>query len=159
MVTNKDYVSILLHDDQKRILLQKRDDTPDFAGWRTFGGKVDLGEIFYESVVRETSEELAYDLNLLHPVHHMSYSNQKSSGNWHFFMHYIPESDKSKLQLLEGCDWGWFSVENAKKFTEIKKWGSLIPRLEGYMEEGKFLEERLLPLYHSWSKILQDSQK
>jgi len=56
---------IIIENAQGEILLQLRDNIPSILypnRWGTFGGQVDTGETPHQAIVRETKEELDYDL-------------------------------------------------------------------------------------------------
>lgn len=101
---------ILLYDAQKRILLQHRDDKsarlPGY--WAFFGGEIKKGESPKDAVIRETFEELHYQLKS--PVQR---ANQKISweeirGTMHVFMEEYDPSQE--ITLREGKGMGWFSI-------------------------------------------------
>ena len=83
---------ILLHDNEKRFLLQHRtadaEQAPDH--WAFFGGGINPGETPEDAVIRESLEELSYEPQ----------SPKMITEPYH--------GDKTKLRLGEGQGWGWF---------------------------------------------------
>jgi len=110
-------IAILYQQDQ--YLMQLRDDIPGIAypgHWGFFGGHCDPGESPDDAIHRELMEELGYQtanikLFDLYPdpgvVRHVYYAPLTVS--------------LSELELMEGWDWGFFSIEqikNSKRYSQ-----------------------------------------
>lgn len=119
---NEDGVCIVLYDDQKRFLLQHRDDSIDFAPglWAFFGGGLEKDETPEHCVVRECFEELNYVLKNPDHVLKSKYAMHDAKGKFRKGTLYVfmeKCTDKSCLKLQEGQDWGWFSFEETEKLN------------------------------------------
>lgn len=103
---------VLLYDNDKKILLQHRAETakrnPGF--WAFFGGGIEKGETPVETVVRETREELGY--NLSDPKLIMI-QTPPGARTMHVFMKKYDPSQK--LVLNEGQDMRWISLPYPKE--------------------------------------------
>lgn len=108
--------SILLIDEENKVLLQHRDDKPNIwnpGAWGLFGGSLEQGESFEEAIIRETKEELNY--NLKDPkLFDKLISEEKVIYS---FYKKIKNEEKKTLKLLEGQDWGWFTFDKADKLN------------------------------------------
>ena len=114
----------ILNKDKDKVLLQLR--AKDRKLWpnlwdNTAGGHVDAGEWGYETVVRETAEELGVTID----PHKMIFigatsSDETSPGmiNRHFNEYYVTFQDVDladiKLQDAEVADIKWFDVSDLK---------------------------------------------
>ena len=110
---------ILLYDEDKRILLQKKDKTYwEYPGyWAFFGGQVEEGETVEEGLFRETLEELHYNLKNPERIMIHEFSEVQYSGVLHIYAEkYI---DSTPLILNEGEKLGWFKIEEALKLRMI----------------------------------------
>ena len=98
---------ILLYNEDKEILLQHRAETalrnPGF--WAFFGGGIEGNETPLETVIRETREELGY--NLKNPKL-MLVQTPPGARIMHVFMEQYDPSQK--LKLNEGQDMKWISL-------------------------------------------------
>lgn len=110
-------VKIILINPAGEILLLHREDKPDIEmpnTWSFVGGGIDDGETPEEAIVRETKEEIGYDVKeaTLFKVY-------KDSIERHVF---VAKIDKpiSELNLMEGDDFGFFKVEDALKMDISK---------------------------------------
>ena len=108
------YVLILLIDEQKQFILQHRDDKDTIwnpNAWSTFGGAVDAGETTEQAVIRETKEELNYTLEA--PI--LLLNRILDFGHIYIYYKHIYNKEKEDFILLEGDDWGWFTIEELYK--------------------------------------------
>ncbi|MFT4244230.1 MAG: NUDIX hydrolase [Candidatus Woesearchaeota archaeon] len=108
-------VSIILIDEFNKILLQHRDNIPEIwnpGAWSLFGGGVEEGETFEEALIRETKEELNYDLKNFEFIEEYTH---ESPVIVKLYISRIKNIEKESLKLLEGDDWGWFSLEETQK--------------------------------------------
>lgn len=106
----RDVATILLYNDKKEILFQHRDDDAErLPGYRAFfGGWIDEGETPEQAVIRETKEELDYDL--INPSLLMSQEFEGIHHNWTKYV-FMEEYDPSKkLTQHEGQDMKWMSL-------------------------------------------------
>ena len=100
---------ILLHDPERRFLLQHRTTDAEHAPdhWAFFGGSINLDETPKEAVIREALEELNYEPKNPEMVFERVFFLDGIQGCMHVFIEPY-YGDKSKLRLGEGQDWGWF---------------------------------------------------
>ena len=103
---------IVLYNEAHEILLQYRSKNskkyPNY--WGFFGGKIEGDETPLEAVIRETKEEIDYDL--ANPILFHEAFDIDNNNPHYFFMEAF--DDTQTLQLLEGEALGWHSVEAAK---------------------------------------------
>lgn len=108
-------VSIILIDEQNKILLQHRDNISGIwnpNAWGLFGGGVDKEETYEQALIRETKEELNYDLQ---DFEYIGTYNLEPPFIVRVYIKRIQNTEKKSLKLLEGDDWGWFSLDEADK--------------------------------------------
>ena len=108
-------VSIILVDESDKILLQHRDNISGIwnpGAWGLFGGGVDECETFEEGLIRETKEELNYDLKKFKFIGEYT---DESPFIVRLYISRIKDIEKESFQLLEGDDWGWFRLDEAEK--------------------------------------------
>ncbi|MDD5769789.1 MAG: NUDIX hydrolase [Candidatus Gracilibacteria bacterium] len=114
---------IVFYNDKKEILLQNRlGIAKRIADRGFFGGKIEDGETPEIAIIRETKEELCFDL-----IDFKYIGNHKSIVDYHgsdleveafIYISYIKNLDKFILQ--EGGGMEFFSIENAKKLDMVK---------------------------------------
>jgi len=104
---------IALYDNEKKILLQLKDESHELypSHWCFFGGDIEDGETPENALHREILEELDYKLNNPRKIMVYTFDLDSFSGNIHVFMekynnHYL-------LNLNEGKDFGWFDTDTA----------------------------------------------
>lgn len=104
-------VVIILHDSEKRLLLQHRTtDAPIMPNyWAFFGGGIKQGETPEEAVRRETFEELEYHPLFPELVREQDFEEGKIKGHLYIFIERF-HGDKASLKLNEGQGWGWFKA-------------------------------------------------
>ena len=124
---------IILINEKKEILLLHREDKPGIGSpnkWSFVGGVVEIGEAPEEAIVRETKEEIGYDVKelLLFRVY-----NDPEIQRYV----YIGKIDKklSELRLTEGDNMGFFTIKNALKMTLSKNTRRYI---QDYFYQQKF---------------------
>lgn len=129
------YALLLLRDDRGRVLLQLRDcNAPKFAHqWACFGGGVEPGESFEAAVAREAWEELRYRVRqprrfaVLGAADYGVPIDPSVTGLRAYF---VEDFDSSQtLELHEGADLGWFSLEDAQNLDSPAHHRELIRRL------------------------------
>ena len=110
---NRDIAAIVLYNEKNEILLQFRDNNaPTLKNmWGFFGGKVENNETPYNAVIRETKEELTYDLKNLKLIIIDQYDYKQFKGKIFIF---IKKYNKTK-KLIQN------EGENMKfvSFTDI----------------------------------------
>lgn len=106
----RDVSLIILYNEKNQILLQHRDDdTPRLPGyWAFFGGGIDEGEDHYAAVIRETKEELQYDLE----DPQFLFKHSFEGGNKYVYLEKY-NSAKEIIQC-EGQGMQWCSIEKAR---------------------------------------------
>jgi len=120
---------IIFYDDRKRILLQDRRGISKVGEeWGFFGGEIKENETPKQAVVRETKEELNFDLKEYRYVGEYSYEIEdslKKKFNFNFDIvlckvFIAPLKDNlSKLKLKEGKKMQLFSLEEAEKLKMV----------------------------------------
>lgn len=105
---------IILYDEEKKILLQDRDEyAPMYPNyWSFFGGQIEKGENPLEGVVRETLEELELRLEDPKLFHEEFVELQGVKMHCYYFMEKV--KDKSLIVLHEGKGMGWFHPKDIK---------------------------------------------
>ena len=112
---------IVFYDDQKRILLQDREGISKIGEkWGYFGGEIEPDETPEEAVVRETKEELNFDLHNYEFIG--VFSNQVTDEltvERHVFISPLKDN-LSKFKQLEGKKMRLFTLEDAKKVKSVR---------------------------------------
>ncbi len=112
---------IALYRKDGKFLFQHRssDDKafPNF--WGFFGGPVDEGESFIDAVIRETKEELEYELK--DPEFFHEFTLEKESETVHKKSFMEEYDGLQKLVLHEGQGMKWLTPMEAKKL-KINAW-------------------------------------
>jgi len=106
-------VKMILINPEKKIFMLHRDDIPNIEipnKWSFVGGALDRGETPLEGAIRETKEEIdfdATDVKLFKEYDDLAIKRYV----------YVATIDKkiSELNLTEGDDMGFFTVEEALK--------------------------------------------
>ena len=111
---------ILLYDDNKRILLQHRDENIIIlpGHWSFFGGAIDNGESPENTVKREIKEELEYDLT--DPKLIMT---QKFNTEIYDITRYVyveKYNPRHQLVLREGQSMDWYNFSDVAKLKVDK---------------------------------------
>ena len=107
--------AVALYNDNKEILLQLRakDDSRYPSLWGLFGGHIDENENPKEAVLRETKEELDYELKDPRFIDCFDINDRYGGEIVYVFSE---RYDPSKpLSQHEGADMRWFSLEEIKK--------------------------------------------
>jgi len=127
------YVALIIfYDKDKRILLQDRRGISKLgAEWGFFGGEIEQGETPEQAVVRETKEELCFDLKDYKYVGEYGYEIEKSLkkkfANFKFDavsckVFIAPLKDNlSKFKLKEGKKMKLFFLDEAEKLKMVSK--------------------------------------
>lgn len=119
-MNGRKHAIIVFYDTNKKILLQNRKNISKRGEeWGFFGGGLEKGETPEEAVVRETQEELGYDLKDYKYIG--NYSNALEDGfivDREVFI--SPLEDKlSKFELKEGLEMKLFPLEEARKLKMV----------------------------------------
>jgi mutator protein MutT len=127
------YVALIIfYDKDKRILLQDRRGISKLGSdWGFFGGEIEQGETPEQAVVRETKEELYFDLKDYRYVGEYGYeieeSLKKKFTNFKFDavsckVFIAPLKDNlSKFKLKEGKKMRMFTLEEAEKLKMVSE--------------------------------------
>src|SRR3989344_7504425 len=111
-----DAVVLILYDEKKNILFQKRDKhaLKHPNQWSFFGGAMESNETPKEAVQREALEELNFTSKqyMLATV-----TEIKNDGTKFYFL--AKCADKNMLHLREGKAMLWISLEEAKKLSLV----------------------------------------
>ena len=111
---------IIFYDKSNRILLQdRRKISKRGEEWGFFGGGIEEGETPEQALIRETKEELGYDLKEFEYIG--NYKNTLDDGfTIDRYIFVSPLKDKaSKFQLYEGEGMQLFSISEAIKLKRI----------------------------------------
>ncbi len=108
----KQVVSIILRDEQNKILLQLRDCEPELNKWVTFGGLVEKDETPLQAIHREILEELEYQLKK--PEYFGTYQLANAEC-----IAYVQEEpvQKEELILHEGAGMQFFTEQEIETQT------------------------------------------
>jgi mutator protein MutT len=121
---------IIFYDDKKRILLQDRRGISKLGEeYEFFGGEIEEGETPEQAVVRETKEELNFDLKEYKYVDEYGYeieeSLKKKFANFDFdtvlckvFVAPL-KNNLSKFKLKEGKKMQLFTLKEAEKLKMV----------------------------------------
>ncbi len=114
IIKKRSQCSLILENKKGEILLQLRDNKstipyPDC--WATFGGQIEKGETPEEAVIRETEEEINYDLKNPEYFGNFPFENY----NIHVFVKKEPYLKIKGLNVNEGQRAGFFSLEKIRK--------------------------------------------
>lgn len=111
---------ILLYNNDKKILLQHRDESiailPGY--WSFFGGKVGENETPENAVKRETKEELEYDL--VNPKLVMTEKFETEIYNVTRYIYIEKYNPKIKLVIHEGQGMAWHNYSDTEKLKVDK---------------------------------------
>jgi len=123
---------VIFYDNKKRILLQDRRKMSKIGeDWGFFGGEIEKGETPEQAVVRETKEELDFDLKEYRYVREYSYEIEESLkrkfANFDFDavlcqVFIAPLKDNlSKFKLKEGKKMQLFALNEAEKLKMVSE--------------------------------------
>ena len=117
---------IIFYDDKNRILLQDRRGISKLGEeWGFFGGKIEEGETPEQAVIRETKEELGFDLKEYKYVGEYSYKIKGSiKKNFNFDkvlckVFISPLNNFSKFKIKEGKKMKLFTLDEAEKLKMV----------------------------------------
>ena len=128
---------ILLHDPERRFLLQHRtidaEQAPDY--WAFFGGSINLDETPKEAVIREALEELNYEPQNPKMVFERGFFLDGIPGYMHVFIEPY-YGDKSKLRLGEGQGWGWFRSSELRDLKMLNHDRQIVEDVAQYLSSN-----------------------
>lgn len=115
------YVALIIfYDKDKRILLQDRRGIGKRGEeWGFFSGEIEDGETAEQAVVRETKEELDFDLKEYKYVGEYGYDLSDLSVRCKIFI--SPLRDISKFKQKEGVAMKLFKFEDAEKLKMVSE--------------------------------------
>lgn len=122
---------IIFYDKEKKILLQDREGISKIGEkWGYFGGEIEEGETYKEAVIRETKEELGFDLK----DHKFIgvFENQVTDNLYVIRYVFISplENKLSQFKLKEGKRMHLFTIEEAKKAKSVTGDDLVLKKLE-----------------------------
>lgn len=121
---------IVFYDRQGRILLQDRHGlSKSGAMWGYFGGHIEPGETPEEAVVRETKEELDFELKNYNFIGVVKSNDERGTIERHVFISPLPPM--SKLHQMEGRGMQLFTLDEAKKVKSVFGDDKVVVKLEG----------------------------
>ena len=105
---------IIFYDSRKRILLQdRRGISKTGEEWGYFGGHIEKGETPEQTLIRETKEELGYDLKADEYRHIGHFVDSFKDMTIDRQVYIAPMPPLSKLKLAEGKKMKLFTLEQA----------------------------------------------
>lgn len=120
---------IIFYDKDKRILLQNREGISKLGEkWGYFGGGIEEGETPQQAVVRETKEELNYDLKEFSYIG--TFSDDVNGMRIEMDAYISPLPDLSKFRQKEGKSMQLFSLEDAMDVLSAQRDKDVIKKLE-----------------------------
>ena len=125
---------ILLHDTERRFLLQHRTEDAEQAPnhWAFFGGGIEGDETPEEAVIRESLEELNYKPRCPEMVLKKDFSLNGIPGVMHVFIEPY-HGDKTELRLCEGQGWGWFLSSELKDLEMLSHDKQVVEYVSQYL--------------------------
>ncbi len=109
---------IVFFNPQKEVLLQDRRGISKMGEeWGFFGGGIEGDETPQQAVVRETKEELTYDLKEMQFLGEFTDALSDRIIERHMFI--APIENSTSFILKEGKGMAWFSVEEAMKLRMV----------------------------------------
>lgn len=113
---------IIFYDNKGRILLQDRRGISSFgAEWGFFGGAIEKGETPEQAVVRETREELSFDLKEYKYVLKYSYKIESINTLVKLNVFISPLKNISDFKQKEGARMKLFTLEEAEKLKMVSE--------------------------------------
>ncbi|MDP1694772.1 MAG: NUDIX domain-containing protein [Candidatus Woesearchaeota archaeon] len=120
---------IIFYDKQGRILLQNRKEISKYGEeWGYFGGGIEEGETPEQALVRETKEELNFDLKEYTFIGITKTEDQRGIIERHVFISPLP--NMKLFDQREGKGMQLFSLEEAKKVKSVFGDDQVIKKLE-----------------------------
>jgi len=111
---------IIFYDKNKRILLQDRQGISKVGEeWGFFGGEIKENETPEEAVLRETKEELGFDLKEYKYIGNNNFKVNDLLIKCKIFI--SPLKDISEFKQKEGKGMKLFSLEEAKKLKMVSE--------------------------------------
>lgn len=118
-------VSALIVDEQRRYLLQLRDDVPSirFPGhWGLFGGSAEPGEALEPALIRELSEELSFEPSKVSQMSEIFYRpayNQNALYRKTFFVVLVMSPEIGQMIQREGQSMTLHRFEDILRLRKI----------------------------------------
>jgi mutator protein MutT len=125
---------IIFHDKKKILLQDRRLISKRGEEWGFFGGHIEKGETPEQALIRETKEELSYQLKnykLFKEIKLQPHLNVKV----HYYVYLAPMPPFSDLKQLEGHDMKLFTIKEAKKLKMVKGDDIVLDDLEKYFNQ------------------------
>ena len=123
---------IIFFDDKKRILLQNRDGISKFGEvWGYFGGRIEKGEQAEDALIRETKEELSYDLKTWSYLGLFNTKMKELTVNKFVFI--APLKNVSVLKQKEGKSMKFFTIPEALQLKMVPGDHEVIKELQNVL--------------------------
>ncbi len=120
---------IIFYDTQGKILLQDRTGISKHGEkWGYFGGEIKAHETADEAIIRETKEELDFDLKEHAFIGIVKTTDQRGTIERHVFISSLPNI--KKLIQKEGKNMQLFSLQEAKRVKSVFGDDKVIAKLE-----------------------------
>jgi len=127
---------IVFYDRNWNILLQNRKGISKYGEeWGYFGGGIEEGETPEETLIRETKEELGYNLKKYEYIGKVITKDKRGTIERYVFISPLPKMNE--LRQKEGADMQLFSLEEAGKVKGIFGDDKVIQKLLSYINKNK----------------------
>ena len=132
---HKDVALIIFYNDDKILLQDRRNIEHSFADWGFFGGRIEAGETPEEAVVRETKEELSFDLKAYTFVKqsHHTYKDTTCTA----FVFVAPCPELTEFEQLEGQGMKLVTEKEALKMNMVPDDFGIIKYAFEFLRAGK----------------------
>jgi len=135
-LSTKEISQIIFYTPDQKILLQNRHGYSKWGEeWAFFGGRIESGESPEQALIRETKEELSYDIKEYESIGRTEYL--KPAGYKvirHVFV--SPLRDKTdKMEVKEGSGFKLFSIPEARKLKMIYGDNYTLDALEDFFNQ------------------------
>lgn len=134
MDITKKISQIIFYTKDKKILLQNREGYSKWGEeWAFFGGRIESGETPEQALIRETKEELSYDIKdfkLLKEIEYLKPAGYKVRR----YIYISPLKNKTdKFEVKEGKGYKLFSIDEARKLKMIFGDNFILDALEDFL--------------------------
>ena len=132
---------MIVDEENHNILVQDKVST-DWSGITFPGGKVENGESFIESTIREVYEETGLNISNLVPCGIINWFNTSTNERWLVFLYKTNTFSGNMISETEEGKVLWIPLESIYE-------SKLAPNMEQYLE--LFFNDHLNEAYATWS--------
>ncbi|MFA4960643.1 MAG: NUDIX domain-containing protein [Candidatus Pacearchaeota archaeon] len=108
-------VGVIIIRDNKEVLLGLRNSNPGKGTWASPGGRLELGESFYDCGEREVREETGLEIDILKEDSRLPVTNNVIPDQGHFVTIFIRANylgGEPRIMEPDKClEWKWFNWE------------------------------------------------